>query len=213
MPSNMDGITLIDHPLIKHKLTLMRIKDTPPPHFRTLLREISLLMGYEVTRDLPLEDIEIETPITRTHSPKLAGKRMCIFSILRAGEGLAQGLLDLIPTARVGHVGLYRDPRDLHAVEYYFKAPPHLEERFCLVVDPMLATGNSAISALDRIKRAGAKDISFLCLLAAPEGLKALRDAHPDVPIFTTAIDEKLNEKSYIVPGLGDAGDRIFGTL
>jgi len=146
-------------------------------------------------------------------APKLSGRRMCIFSILRAGEGLAQGLLDLIPAARVGHVGLYRDPKDLHAVEYYFKAPPHLEDRFCLVVDPMLATGNSAIAALDRIKNAGAKDITFLCLLAAPEGLKALGEAHPDVHIYTAAIDEKLNEKSYIVPGLGDAGDRIFGTL
>lgn len=209
----MDGVTLIDHPLIKHKLTIMRKKQTPSPHFRSLLREISLLMGYEVTRHLPLQNVEIETPITTMSSPKLSGRRMCIFSILRAGEGLAQGLLELIPAARVGHVGLYRDPDDLHAVEYYFKAPPHLEERFCLVVDPMLATGNSAIAALSRIKSAGAKDITFLCLLAAPEGLKALRAAHPDVPIYTAAIDEKLNEKSYIVPGLGDAGDRIFGTL
>jgi uracil phosphoribosyltransferase len=209
----MNRVTLIDHPLIKHKLTIMRKKQTPSPHFRTLLREISLLMGYEVTRHLPLENEEIETPITTMSAPKLSGRRMCIFSILRAGEGLAQGLLDLIPAARVGHVGLYRDPKDLHAVEYYFKAPPHLEDRFCLVVDPMLATGNSAIAALDRIKNAGAKDITFLCLLAAPEGLKALGEAHPDVHIYTAAIDEKLNEKSYIVPGLGDAGDRIFGTL
>lgn len=209
----MNGVTLIDHPLIKHKLTIMRKKQTPSPHFRNLLREISLLMGYEVTRHLPLENVDIETPITTMSSPKLAGRRMCIFSILRAGEGLAQGLLDLIPMARVGHVGLYRDPKDLHAVEYYFKAPPHLEERFCLVVDPMLATGNSAIAALNRIKNAGAKDITFLCLLAAPEGIEALRAAHPDVHIYTAAIDEKLNEKSYIVPGLGDAGDRIFGTL
>ncbi len=191
----------------------MRKKQTPSPHFRMLLREISLLMGYEVTRHLPLENEEIETPITTMSAPKLSGRRMCIFSILRAGEGLAQGLLDLIPAARVGHVGLYRDPKDLHAVEYYFKAPPHLEDRFCLVVDPMLATGNSAIAALNRIKNAGAKDITFLCLLAAPEGLKALGEAHPDVHIYTAAIDEKLNEKSYIVPGLGDAGDRIFGTL
>lgn len=209
----MDGVTLIDHPLIKHKLTIMRKKQTPPPHFRALLREISLLMGYEVTRHLPLENMDIETPITTMSSPKLSGRRMCIFSILRAGEGLAQGLLDLIPAARVGHVGLYRDPENLQAVEYYFKAPPHLGERFCLVVDPMLATGNSAVTALNRIKKAGAKEITFLCLLAAPEGLKNLRAAHPDVQIFTAAIDEKLNEKSYIVPGLGDAGDRIFGTL
>lgn len=209
----MDGVTLIDHPLIKHKLTIMRKKQTPPPHFRALLREISLLMGYEVTRHLPLENVAIETPVTAMTSPKLAGRRMCIFSILRAGEGLAQGLLDLIPSAKVGHVGLYRDPENLHAVEYYFKAPPHLDERFCLVVDPMLATGNSAIAALDRIKSAGADDITFLCLLAAPEGIKSLRAAHPDVHVFTAAIDEKLNEESYIVPGLGDAGDRIFGTL
>ncbi len=213
MSQNMDGVTLIDHPLIKHKLTIMRNKLTPPSNFRNLLREISLLMGYEVTRDLPLQTIEIETPITTTIAPKLAGRKMCIFSILRAGEGLAQGLLDLIPSARVGHIGLYRDPKDLHAVEYYFKAPPHLDDRFCLVVDPMLATGNSAITALNRIKKAGARNITFLCLLAAPEGLQALRKAHPDVHIFTAAIDEKLNEKSYIVPGLGDAGDRIFGTL
>ncbi|MCC3862431.1 uracil phosphoribosyltransferase [Emcibacteraceae bacterium Y4] len=204
---------LIDHPLILHKLTLMRKKDTPPALFRGLLKEISVLMGYEVTRDLELKNIDIETPVSKTTGSKLSGRKMCIFSILRAGEGLAQGLLDLIPTAKVGHVGLYRDPNDLHAVEYYFKAPPHLNERFNLVVDPMLATANSAITALDRIKRAGAKNITFLCLLAAPEGIKALNDAHPDVKIYTAAIDEKLNEKSYIVPGLGDAGDRIFGTI
>ena len=213
MSDNMDGVTLIDHPLIKHKLTIMRKKQTPSANFRNLLREISLLMGYEVTRDLPLHNVEIETPITAMTSPKLAGRKMCIISILRAGEGLAQGLLDLIPSARVGHVGLYRDPKDLHAVEYYFKVPPYLEERFCLVVDPMLATGNSAIAALDRIKKAGAENITFLCLLSTPEGIAALKQAHPDVHIYTTAIDERLNEKSYIVPGLGDAGDRIFGTL
>lgn len=209
----MDGVTLIDHPLIKHKLTIMRKKQTPSPNFRNLLREISLLMGYEVTRHLPLENVNIETPMVAMSSPQLAGRRMCIFSILRAGEGLAQGLLDLIPAARVGHIGLYRDSKSLQAVEYYFKAPPHLEERFCLVVDPMLATGNTAVTALNRIKEAGARDIVFLCLLAAPEGLKALRAAHPDVKIYTAAIDEKLNEKSYIIPGLGDAGDRIFGTV
>ncbi len=204
---------LIDHPLIVHKLTLMRKKDTPPALFRGLLKEISVLMGYEVTRDLALKEIDIETPVSKSVGFKLSGRKMCIFSILRAGEGLAQGLLDLIPTAKVGHVGLYRDPNDLHAVEYYFKSPPHLDERFNLVVDPMLATANSAIAALDRIKRAGAKDIRFLCLLAAPEGIKALNEAHPNVKIYTAAIDEKLNEKSYIVPGLGDAGDRIFGTI
>ncbi len=209
----MNNAHLIDHPLINHKLSIMRKKETPPPHFRALLREISMLMGYEVTRDLQLKPIEIETPVAKATASELDGRKMCIFSILRAGEGLSQGLLDLIPTAKVGHVGLYRDPNDLHAVEYYFKSPPHLDERFNLVVDPMLATGNSAITALDRIKRAGAKNITFLCLLAAPEGIKALNEAHPDVQIYTAAIDEKLNEKSYIVPGLGDAGDRIFGTL
>ncbi|MBT5187579.1 MAG: uracil phosphoribosyltransferase [Kordiimonadaceae bacterium] len=209
----MSGTILVDHPLIKHKLSIMRKKETPPPLFRALLQEISMLLGYEVSRNLPLVDWDIETPVSKTSGYKLAGRKMCIFSILRAGEGLAQGLLDLIPTAKMGHVGLYRDPNDLHAVEYYFKAPDHLDERFNLVVDPMLATGNSAIAALDRIKRAGAKNITFLCLLAAPEGIKAMNEAHPDVQIYTAAIDEKLNEKSYIVPGLGDAGDRIFGTL
>jgi uracil phosphoribosyltransferase len=209
----MSNVILIDHPLIQHKLTIMRKKETPPPLFRALLQEISFLMGYEVTRDLPTENIDIETPVSKTSKPKLAGRKMCIHSILRAGDGLMKGLLDLIPTAKVGHVGLYRDHKDLHAVEYYFKAPPHLDERFNLVVDPMLATGNSAIAALDRIKKAGAKNITFLCLLSAPEGIKALSKAHPDVQIYTAAIDEKLNELSYIVPGLGDAGDRIFGTL
>ncbi|MCL4166483.1 UNVERIFIED_CONTAM: hypothetical protein GTU68_033643, partial [Idotea baltica] len=177
------------------------------------LKEISLLLGYEVTRNLKLKTIEIETPVATTQAPTLSGRKMCIISILRAGEGLAQGLLDLIPSAKVAHVGLYRDPKDLQAVEYYFKAPDHLEERFNLVVDPMLATGNSADAALTRIKRAGAKNITFLCLLAAPEGIKKLNELHPDVQIYTAAIDKKLNEKSYIVPGLGDAGDRIFGTL
>jgi len=209
----MDGAILIDHPLIKHKLTILRKKETQPPQFRLLLKEISLLLGYEVTRNLKLKNIEIETPVSKTVAPTLSGRKMCIISILRAGEGLAQGLLDLIPSAKVAHVGLYRDPKDLQAVEYYFKAPDHLDERFNLVVDPMLATGNSADAALTRIKRAGAKNITFLCLLAAPEGIKKLNELHPDVQIYTAAIDEKLNEKSYIVPGLGDAGDRIFGTL
>lgn len=209
----MSKAILIDHPLIKHKLSILRKKETPPPQFRLLLKEISLLLGYEVTRELKLEKIDIETPIMRTSAFKMSGRKMCIFSILRAGDGLAQGLLDLIPTAKVGHVGLFRDPKNLNAVEYYFKAPPHLDERFNLVVDPMLATGNSAIAAIDRIKEAGAKNLTFLCLLAAPEGIDALSNAHPDVPIYTAAIDEKLNAKSYIVPGLGDAGDRIFGTL
>ncbi len=209
----MNGATLINHPLIQHKLTIMRDIETPPPLFRALLREISFLMGYEVTRHLPVKTVTIQTPVSETVQPKLSGRKMCIHSILRAGNGLMEGLLDLIPTAKVGYVGLYRDHKDLHAVEYYFKAPDHLDERFNLVVDPMLATGNSAAAALDRIKEAGAKNITFLCLLAAPEGIKALNKAHPDVPIYTTAIDEKLNEKSYIVPGLGDAGDRIYGTI
>ncbi|MDG1708742.1 MAG: uracil phosphoribosyltransferase [Emcibacteraceae bacterium] len=209
----MPEAILIDHPLIQHKLTLLRKRDTPPVHFRTIIKEISLLMGYEVTKNLPLEYIDIETPVTKTRAPQIAGKKMCIFSILRAGEGLAQGLLELIPSAKAGHVGLYRDEEDLNAVEYYFKSPKDLDKRFNLVVDPMLATGGSAITALDKIKKEGAKDITYLCLLAAPEGIKALSEAHPDVQIYTASIDEKLNEKSYIVPGLGDAGDRIFGTL
>ncbi|MCP5380827.1 MAG: uracil phosphoribosyltransferase [Kordiimonadaceae bacterium] len=209
----MNQPIVIDHPLIQHKLTIMRKKETPPSLFRELLREISFLLGYEVTRHLPLHNIDIETPVAKTSKPTLAGRRMCIHSILRAGDGLMKGLLDLNPTAKVGHIGLYRSHEDLHAVEYYFKVPPHLDERFNLVVDPMLATGNSAIAALDRIKKAGAKNITFLCLLCAPEGVKALNAAHPDVPIYTASIDERLNEKSYIVPGLGDAGDRIFGTL
>ncbi|MDG1859167.1 MAG: uracil phosphoribosyltransferase [Emcibacteraceae bacterium] len=209
----MPKAVLIDHPLIQHKLTLLRKKDTPSVHFKTVIKEISLLLGYEVTKKLPLEDIDIETPVSPTRAPQIAGKKMCIFSILRAGEGLAQGLLELIPAAKAGHIGLYRDEEDLQAVEYYFKAPKDLDKRFNLVVDPMLATGGSAISALNKIKKEGAKDITFLCLLAAPEGIKALNEAHPDVQIYTASIDEKLNEKGYIVPGLGDAGDRIFGTL
>lgn len=209
----MSNAIHIDHPLIRHKLTIMRDKNTPPFLFRALLREISFLMGYEVTRDLKTTDVEIETPVAKTVKPKLSGRKMCIHSILRAGNGLMEGLLDLIPTAKVGHVGLYRDHDDLHAVEYYFKVPDNLDQRFNLVVDPMLATGNSAIAALERIKQAGAKNITFMCLLAAPEGIEALEKAHPDVQIYTAAIDEKLNEKSYIVPGLGDAGDRIYGTI
>jgi len=209
----MPEAILIDHPLIQHKLTLLRQKDTPSVHFRTIIKEISLLLGYEVTKHLPLEDIDIVTPITATRAPQIAGKKMCIFSILRVGEGLAQGILELIPCAKAGHIGLYRNEDSLQAVEYYFKAPNDLDKRFNLVVDPMLATGGSAISALNKIKKEGAKNITFLCLLAAPEGIKALREAHPDVQIYTASIDEKLNEKGYIVPGLGDAGDRIFGTL
>lgn len=206
------SVTVIDHPLVQHKLTIMRQKDTPSGLFRTLLKEISVLIGYEVTRDLALEEIGIETPVAPMKSKKLAGKKLCLFSIMRAGDGLLQGVLDLIPSARVGHIGLYRDHDTLEAVEYYFKAPGSLDQRQCLVLDPMLATGNSAIAALTQIKKRGAKNIRFICLVSAPEGVKALQEAHPDVPIFTASVDERLNEKGYIVPGLGDAGDRLFGT-
>ena len=208
-----DGkITVINHPLIQHKLTLMRKKDTPTAFFRELLREISLLMLYEVTRDLPLVMEEIETPLERMQSPKLGGKKLCLVSILRAGDGLLQGMLDLVPSARVGHVGLYRDPKTLAAVEYYFKVPHSIGERLCIVVDPMLATAHSSIAAIDRLKEAGARQIKFVCLLAAPEGIETFAHAHPDVPLFTASIDRELNDHGYILPGLGDAGDRIFGT-
>ncbi|MBE9555737.1 MAG: uracil phosphoribosyltransferase [Proteobacteria bacterium] len=203
---------VIDHPLIQHKLTLMREKSTPTAMFRELLREISLLLLYEVARDLPLVMKEIETPLEKMQSPTLGGKKLCLISILRAGDGLLQGMLDLIPSARVGHVGLYRDPKTLEAVEYYFKVPHSIGDRLCIVVDPMLATAHSAIAAIDRVKAAGAKKIKFVCLLAAPEGIETFSKAHPDVQIFTAAIDRELNDHGYILPGLGDAGDRIFGT-
>ncbi len=206
------NVTVVDHPLVQHKLALMRRKETPTAEFRQLLREISLLLAYEVTRDLPLTEVEIETPLAKVKAPKLDGKKMVLISILRAGNGLLEGMLDLVPSARVGHVGLYRDPETLVAVEYYFKVPEHLEERQVIVVDPMLATGNSSSAALSRIKEAGARSIKFVCLLAAPEGIAALREAHPDVPIFTAAIDDHLDDHGYIVPGLGDAGDRLYGT-
>ncbi len=205
-------VTVVDHPLVQHKLALMRRRETTTAEFRTLLREISLLLAYEVTRDLPLTEVEIETPLARTKGPKLEGKKMVLISILRAGNGLLEGMLDLVPSARVGHIGLYRDPKTLVAVEYYFKVPESLEERQVIVVDPMLATGNSAAAALSRIKAAGAKTIKYVCLLAAPEGIKALGEAHPDVPIYTAAVDDHLNDHGYIVPGLGDAGDRLYGT-
>ncbi len=208
----MENVTVIDHPLVQHKLSLMRSKDTPTATFRQLLREISLLLGYEVTRDLPLEMEEIETPITKMKAPMLAGKKLVLISILRAGNGLLEGMLDLIPSARVGHVGLYRDPESLVAVEYYFKVPQELGDRQVIVVDPMLATANSAIAAVQRIKEAGAVNMKMVCLLAAPEGIKAFQEAHPDVHIYTAAIDDHLNEHGYIVPGLGDAGDRLYGT-
>ena len=206
------GVTVVDHPLVRHKLTLLRTGGTGTAEFRRLLREIALLLGYEVLRDLPLSIRTIETPMAPMESPKLEGKKLVLVSILRAGTGLLDGLLDLTPAARVGHIGLYRDPKTLEAVEYYFKTPSHLEDRMLIVVDPMLATGNSAVAATARLKEAGARSIKFLCLLAAPEGVAAFRAAHPDVPIFTAAIDDRLNDHGYIVPGLGDAGDRLYGT-
>jgi len=207
-----ENVTVVEHPLVRHKLALMRRKETRTAEFRLLLREISLLLGYEVTRDLPLTTIEIETPITKMTAPQIEGKKMVLVSILRAGNGLLEGMLDLIPSARVGHIGLYRDPETLVAVEYYFKVPRDLSDRLVIVVDPMLATGNSAVAAVDRLKEEGATNIKFVCLLAAPEGIKAFGEAHPDVHVYTAAIDDHLNEHGYIVPGLGDAGDRLYGT-
>ena len=202
----------LDHPLIQHKLTLLRNKKTSTAGFRRIAREISLLMAYEVTRVLPLEDVTIETPLEAMSAPRLVGKKLCFVSILRAGNGILDGMLDLVPSARVGHIGLYRDPTTLEAIEYYFKVPDDLPERDVIVVDPMLATGNSATAAVRRLKTRGARSIKYVCLVAAPEGVAAFQAAHPDVPIFTAAIDLKLNEHGYIVPGLGDAGDRLFGT-
>ncbi len=208
----MKNVTVVEHPLVQHKLSLMRRKETPTAKFRQLIREVTMLLGYEVTRDLPMGKERIETPITEMDAPVLIGKKVVFISVLRAGNGLLEGMLDLIPSARVGHVGLYRDPDTLVAVEYYFKVPEELEERPVIVVDPMLATANSAIAAVQRVKEAGARNIKMLCLLAAPEGIKAFQEAHPDVPIITAAVDDHLNEHGYIVPGLGDAGDRIYGT-
>ena len=207
-----ENVTVVDHPLVQHKLALMRRKETRTAEFRQLLREIALLLGYEVTRDLPLTTAEIETPLTKMTAPRLKGKKMVLISILRAGNGLLEGMLDLIPSARVGHVGLYRDPKTLVAVEYYFKVPRDLSDRLVIAVDPMLATSNSAVAAIDRIKQEGATNIKFVCLLAAPEGIQAFGEAHPDVHVYTAAIDERLNDHGYIVPGLGDAGDRLYGT-
>ncbi|MEZ5537043.1 MAG: uracil phosphoribosyltransferase [Thiolinea sp.] len=208
----MENVNVISHPLIQHKLSIMRDKSTNSSRFRQLLREISMLMGYEVTRHFPLTEVEIETPLAKMHAPMLDGKKVVLVSILRAGNGILEGMLDLIPSARVGHIGLYRDPKTLQAVEYYMKLPPETEQRDMIVVDPMLATGNSAIAALHRLKEARPRSIRFVCLLAAPEGIRAFQASHPDVPVYTAAIDEKLNEKGYILPGLGDAGDRIYGT-
>ena len=207
-----ENVTVVDHPLVQHKLTLMRRKATPTAEFRQLARETSLLLAYEVTRDLPLTVKDIETPLAVMRAPALAGKKLCLISILRAGNGILEGMLDLMPSARVGHVGLYRDPETLRPVQYYFKVPGGLDERVVIVVDPMLATGNSAVAAVQLIKDAGAGTIKFVCLLSAPEGIATFCAAHPDVPIFTAAIDDCLNDHGYIVPGLGDAGDRIYGT-
>ncbi|MBX3573398.1 MAG: uracil phosphoribosyltransferase [Mesorhizobium sp.] len=206
------SVTVVNHPLVQHKLTIMRNKETSTAGFRRLLREISLLLGYEVTRDLELTTTRIETPLQPMDAPTLEGKKLVFASVLRAGNGLLEGLLDLVPAARVAHVGLYRDHDTLEAVEYFFKAPSDLGDRLVIVVDPMLATANSAIAAIDKLKSRGATNLRFLCLLAAPEGIERFTKAHPDVPVFTAAIDEKLNEKGYIVPGLGDAGDRMYGT-
>lgn len=208
----MEGATVVDHPLVQHKLTIMRDKGTSTASFRRLLREISLLLCYEVTRPLKLTTASIETPLCEMEAPKLAGKKLVFASVLRAGNGLLEGMLDLVPSARVAHVGLYRDHDTLEAIEYYFKAPKDMADRLVIVVDPMLATANSAIAAVEKLKGRGATDLRFLCLLAAPEGIRAFNTAHPDVPIYTAAIDSHLNEKGYIVPGLGDAGDRMYGT-
>lgn len=205
-------LTIVDHPLVQHKLTLMRDVETSTAVFRQLLREISQLLAYEVTRNLPISTRQIKTPLMSMDAPIIDGKKLALVSILRAGNGLLDGILELVPAARVGFVGLYRDEETLQPVQYYFKVPQGLEDRLTIAVDPMLATGNSSVAAIDLLKQAGAKDIRFLCLLAAPEGVQRMKEAHPDVPIVTAALDSHLNEKGYIVPGLGDAGDRMFGT-
>ena len=208
----LENLTVVKHPLVQHKLTLMREKDTSTASFRQLLREISLLLAYEVTRELPMTTKRIETPLEAMDAPAIEGRKLALVSILRAGNGLLDGILELIPAARVGFIGLYRDPETLQPVQYYCKLPDHLEDRVCIVVDPMLATGNSSAAAVTLLKQSGAKNIRFLCLLAAPEGIKHMQEVHPDVPIVTAAVDSHLNDHGYIVPGLGDAGDRMFGT-
>ncbi len=206
------NVTIVHHPLVQHKLTLLRQKSTSTVEFRQIVREISLLMAYEVTRDLPLDTVAIETPLEAAEAPLLSGKKLCFVPILRAGNGILDGMLDLVPSARVGHIGLYRDPATLVPVEYYLKLPDDIPDRLVIVVDPMLATGHSATAALSRMRQAGAAQLRFVCLLAAPEGLAVLHDEHPDVPVFTAAIDRCLDEHGYIRPGLGDAGDRLYGT-
>ena len=208
----MSQVHLIDHPLVQHKLTLMRKKEASTNSFRRLLGELASLMAYEVTRDMPMQDIEVETPLEKMTGKVIDGKKLVFVSILRAGSGILDGMLNVVPGARVGHIGLYRDPRTLVAVEYYFKMPQEMHERDVVVVDPMLATGNSAIAAVERLKELKPRSIKFVCLLTCPEGVQAMQRAHPDVPIYTAAIDRQLNEHGYILPGLGDAGDRIFGT-
>lgn len=208
----LDHLTVVTHPLVQHKLTIMRDKATSTAGFRQLLREISHLLAYEVTRELPMTTRRIETPLCPMDAPVLDGKKLALISILRAGNGLLDGILDLIPSARVGFVGLYRDEQTLQPVKYYYKVPEGLDDRLVIAVDPMLATGNSSVAAIDMLKRSGANNLRFLCLLAAPEGIARMKAAHPDVPIVTAAVDERLNDHGYIVPGLGDAGDRMFGT-
>ena len=208
----MNNVHLVDHPLVQHKLTLMRRKDPSTASFRRLLNELATLMAYEVTREMPMQEIEIETPLEKTTGKVIDGKKLVFVSIMRAGAGILDGMLAVVPGARVGHIGLYRDPKTLTAIEYYFKMPSEMHERDAIVVDPMLATGNSAVAAVDRLKEVRPRSIKFVCLLTCPEGLKAMADAHPDVPVYTAAIDRQLNEHAYILPGLGDAGDRIFGT-
>jgi uracil phosphoribosyltransferase len=212
MAHDASTVHLIDHPLVQHKLTLLRRKEASTKTFRQLVNEIAALVAYEVLRDVPLHDIEIETPLETMTGRVIDGKKLVFVSILRAGTGILDGMLDVVPGARVGHIGLYRDPKTLVAVEYYFKMPGDLQERDVVIVDPMLATGNSAVAAVDRLKECGPKSIKFVCLLTCPEGVAAMQQAHPDVPIYTAAVDRQLDEHGYILPGLGDAGDRIFGT-
>ncbi len=209
---NTKEVIVVNHPLVQHKLTLMRTSDTSCMKFRTLMHEVSMLLAYEVTRDLEIELKEIETPLAAMKSPILKGKKLVFVSILRAGNGLLDGVLQLVPNARIGHIGLYRDPKTLEPVEYYFKLPEHTSDRDVIVIDPMLATGNSAVAAVHQIKEFNPKSIKFLCLLSAPEGIEKFHDEHPDVPIYTAAIDKQLDEHGYIVPGLGEAGDRLYGT-
>lgn len=208
----MPNVTVLDHPLLRHKLTILRDRATSTALFRQVAREVSLLMAYEVTRGLPLEPVEIETPLEPMRAERLAGKKLCVVSILRAGNAILEGMLDLIPGARAGHIGLYRDPATLRPVEYYLKLPGDIADRMVILVDPMLATGHSAVAAASRLKQAGARSIVFVCLLAAPEGLAAFGQAHPDVPVFAAAVDRELDDHGYIRPGLGDAGDRFHGT-